>query len=34
MEAVNVMNVPDFADAITGYFNRREAMTIADEGVS
>lgn len=31
MEAVNVMNVPDFADAITGYFNRREAMTIADE---
>lgn len=31
MEAVNVMNVPDFADAITGYYHRREAMTIADE---
>ncbi|MDP9813861.1 replicative DNA helicase [Rhizobium tibeticum] len=31
MVAVNVMNVLDFADTITGYFNCREAMRIADE---
>lgn len=31
MEAVNVINVPDFADAITGYYNRREAMAIAND---
>lgn len=31
MEAVNIVNVPDYADAITGYYHRREAIIIADD---
>jgi replicative DNA helicase len=30
-EAVSVANVPDFADAITGCYHRREAMSVADD---
>lgn len=30
-DAVSIQGVPDFADAITGYFHRREAMSIGDD---
>ncbi|CAN7392355.1 DnaB-like helicase C-terminal domain-containing protein [Neorhizobium sp. LjRoot104] len=30
-EAVSIRNVADFADAITGYYHRRQAMSIGDD---
>lgn len=30
-EAVNIVGVPDYADAITGYHHRREAMIVGDD---
>jgi replicative DNA helicase len=30
-EAVNIMNVPDFADAVTDYFHRRQSIIIGED---